>query len=637
MMSSYFANIGSSLKRKKHLQSDQTETQLNRCLTTFDLTTLGVGSTIGLGIYVLSGQVASSTAGPAIVVSFFIAGVTSIFAALCYAEFGSLVPKAGSAYIYSYITVGEFMAFVIGWNLVLENMIGAASLARGYSGYVDSLVKEAGWSFQDFFHRHMPMKIAYLSSEPDFLAFGIMVFVAILMCLGVKKSTNLNSIFTILNLCVVVFLIIAGSLKVDTHNWSLSYDEVPHEVKNITHPKAKHGGNGGFLPFGVKGMMEGAATCFYAFIGFDHICSTSEEAKNPKKSVPRAILLALSICFMAYTGVAAIQTLIWPYWDQNVDAPLAYVFDKIDQPVAKWAVSVGAVLGLSTTLIGVLFTLPRIFYAMASDGLVYRFLGKVSAKTQCPVIATLLSGVMAGALAAIFDVKQLADMISIGTLLAYSLVANSVVILRYSPDATQEAMERDLTRRKFTPEKLSESLFSRFFNLTSEDTPSKATKNTSITIACASVVLVIFMDALTVYGQDEISKKNMGVIIPLVLTIALLLTFLFALSRQPQSSERDSFQVPLVPFIPFASISFNIYLMMNLPTPTWIRFGVWMVIGFFIFFTYGVFNSTGFMREDEKLEHMQKRKTMILCFNRRQEQPHSILEESFEEHPPTVY
>jgi amino acid transporter len=296
-------NVKDIFMRKKKLNSNQTETQLNRCLTTFDLTTLGVGSTIGLGIYVLSGQVASGTAGPSIVVSYLIAGVTSIFAALCYAEFGSLVPKAGSAYIYSYITVGEFMAFVIGWNLVLENMIGAASLARGYSGYIDSLVKETGWSFQTFFRKHMPMSVSQLSSEPDFLAFGIMVFVAILMCLGVKKSTNLNSIFTILNLTVVVFLIVVGSFKIDIHNWSLSYNEVPHEVKNETNLKPKNGGDGGFFPFGIKGMMEGAATCFYAFIGFDHICSTGEEAKNPRKSVPRAIMMSLAICFVAYTGI----------------------------------------------------------------------------------------------------------------------------------------------------------------------------------------------------------------------------------------------------------------------------------------------------------------------------------------------
>jgi amino acid transporter len=309
-----------------------------------------------------------------------------------------------------------------------------------------------------------------------------------------------------------------------------------------------------------------------------------------------------------YTGVAAIQTLIWPYWDQNVDAPFAYIFTQLDWPVAKWSVSVGAVLGLSTTLLGVLFTLPRIFYAMASDGLVYRFLGKVHPKTKCPVIATILSGVMAGALAAIFDVKQLADMISIGTLLAYSLVANSVVILRYSPDITQEAVDRDLRRRGSVSQEMFGSLFSRFFNLRGQEYPTSSTKNTSILISCTSVLLVILMDVLTVYGEEKIYSKNYGVIVSLGVVIGLLMTCLYALHRQPQSGGRDSFTVPLVPFIPFASIAFNIYLMMNLPTPTWIRFGVWMLIGFFIYFTYGIFNSTGHMNEHDKQDHIESRK-----------------------------
>ena len=286
-----------SFKRKKILESDQT-TQLNRCLTTFDLTTIGVGSTIGSGIFVLSGQVASSTAGPAIIISYLIAGITSVFAALCYAEFGSLVPKTGSAYIYSYITVGELMAFVIGWNLVLENMIGSAALARAFSGYVNSLVSEGGWSFKEFFRQHMPMNIEYLSTEPDFLAFSIMIVVSCLMCFGVKTSSNVNSVFTILNVLVVVLIIIAGSFKINTHNWNLSYDEVPHESPSVNNTRPKNGGDGGFIPFGFNGIIAGAATCFYAFVGFDHICSTGEEAKNPRKSVPRAITFCLTIALL---------------------------------------------------------------------------------------------------------------------------------------------------------------------------------------------------------------------------------------------------------------------------------------------------------------------------------------------------
>lgn len=460
-----------SLRRKKQLETSS-DTKLDRCLTTFDLTTLGIGSTLGLGIYVLSGQVASTKAGPAIVISFFVAAVASLFAGLCYAEFGARVPKAGSAYIYSYITVGEFMAFVIGWNLVLEYLIGkdsfsilpfividlilvcsfvgsvsrvllfckisnllcflflgTASVARGYSAYIDSLVVETGWSFKDFFRSWMPINVAHLSPYPDFLAFAITIFLSVMLTIGVKESTRFNSVFTCLNILIVLFVIICGCFRVNFHNWDLSYDEVPHKG-NSSVPHAKEGGEGGFFPFGVSGMMAGAATCFYGFIGFDVIATTGEEAKNPQKSIPRAISISLLLIFLAYFGVSGVQTLMWPYYDQNVDAPLPLVFMNVGFPIAKWIISIGALAGLSTSLLGAMFPLPRILYAMASDGLVFRALGDVHPRFKTPVLATLLSGLFAAFLAAIFDVEQLADMMSIGTLLAYSLVAASVVILR---------------------------------------------------------------------------------------------------------------------------------------------------------------------------------------------------------------
>ena len=271
------------------------------------MTTLGIGSTLGLGVYVLSGEVAAATAGPSIILSFFVAAVASVFAGLCYAEFGARVPKAGSAYIYSYITVGEFMAFVIGWNLILEYLIGTASVARGYSAYIDQLVRETGWSFQDSLRHAMPINVSHLSLYPDFLAFGITILLAVMLCIGVKESTRFNSIFTMLNITVVVYVVIVGCFAINTHYWNLSESEVPHEVKNSTNPKPKNGGKGGFFPFGFSGMMSGAAMCFYGFVGFDAIATTGEEAKNPQKSIPIAITLSLLFVFLAYFGVSGIQ------------------------------------------------------------------------------------------------------------------------------------------------------------------------------------------------------------------------------------------------------------------------------------------------------------------------------------------
>jgi amino acid transporter len=327
----------------------------------------------------------------------------------------------------------------------------------------------------------MPINVPHLSLFPDFLAFGITMILAVMLCIGVKESTRFNSIFTILNITVVLYVVTVGFFAIDTHNWGLSYDEVPHEMKNDTNPKPKNGGYGGFFPFGFSGMMTGAATCFYGFVGFDAIATTGEEAKDPQKSIPIAISLSLFIVFLAYFGISGIQTLIWPYWDQNVDAPLPYVFSKIGYPVAKWTTAFGALFGLSTSLLGAMFPLPRIFYAMANDGLIYRFLGKVHPKYKTPVLATIISGFFAGILAAMFDVNQLAQMMSIGTLMAYSLVAISVVILRYSVASPTDELH---TRRCYTMISVKSgtsysSLFRRMFNLDKEPEVNSRTTNTS--------------------------------------------------------------------------------------------------------------------------------------------------------------
>jgi len=245
-----------------------------------------------------------------------------------------------------------------------------------------------------------------------------------MLAVGVRESTRFNSVFTCLNLVVVLYVIICGSFKVDFHNWNLSEDEIPKvEGKNY--------GTGGFMPFGFSGMMAGAATCFYGFIGFDVIATTGEEVKNPQKAIPIATVMSLLFIFLAYFGVSGVQTLMWPYWDQNNDAPLPYVFASVGWPVAKWIISVGALAGLSTSLLGAMFPLPRVLYAMATDGIIFRSLAEIHPRYKTPLLATILSGVFAGSMAAVFNVAELADMMSIGTLLAYSLVAICVLVLRY--------------------------------------------------------------------------------------------------------------------------------------------------------------------------------------------------------------
>nr|CAD7403229.1 unnamed protein product [Timema poppensis] len=476
-------------------------------------------------------------------------------ARLCYAEFASRVPKAGSAYVYSYVCVGEFVAFIIGWNLILEYVIGTASVARGLSNYIDALTDNV---MHKTMIEVMPININFLSDYPDFLAFGIIMLLAVLLAIGVKESTIMNNLFTVLNMIVIAIVIVAGSIKA-----------------NVT-----TAGEGGFMPFGVAGVMAGAAKCFYGFVGFDCIATTGEEAKNPQRSIPIAIVISLVIIFLSYFGISTVLTMMWPYYDQDSDAPLPYVFMMVGWPVIKWIVTVGAVFALCTSLLGAMFPLPRILYAMAMDGLLFRFLAKVHPRSQTPLLATILSGLLAGVMATIFDLQQLIDMMSIGTLLAYTIVAICVMILRYE-DPPQEKYEFPASQNhKVTFG--NEDLFSavlrslkHLFNLSMIKYPDETTTAISRwAIVIFSVLSACFCAVVVHTGSFLAEGAPWAVILVSVLGISLVITI-----------------VPLVPLIPGLSIVINVYLMLMLDSNTWIRFTLWLAIGFLIYFFYGLTHS----------------------------------------------
>ncbi|GFN83388.1 cationic amino acid transporter 2-like [Plakobranchus ocellatus] len=577
------ANFFRRLVRKKVLSNSDLETSsLNRCLSVVDLTFLGVGSTLGAGLYVVIGQVAKDTAGPSVVISFLVAAIASAMAGLCYAEFAARIPRAGSAYVYSYVTVGELMAFIIGWNLILEYVIGTASVARAWSSYFDSLI---GDKISGFFREHMPIHVAQLSDYPDFFALGITLLLTVLLMVGVKESARFNNIFTGVNLLVVLYVTLCGLFKLKIHNWNLSEKEVP-----------KGNGEGGFLPFGFSGTMAGAATCFYAFVGFDIVATTGEETKNPQRSIPIAIIVSLSIVFLSYSSVSAVVTLMCPYYLLDSNAALAQVFERVGWTVARYIISIGAICGLSTSLLGCMFPLPRILYAMGSDGVIFRFMGEIHPRFQTPVLGTALSGLFAGLMALIFDVSDLVDMMSIGTLLAYTLVSVSVLILRYECDANlRGGMNPDKTSNSnpsmasSVSQHANTSTF-RLHNLILHES-SEPTQITALVTKVAMAVLSMFIIALfwlSILSYDALRHAepwavSLCVILALGLALSALIIFL-----QPQNPARLPFKVPLVPWLPIVSVMVNIYLMLKLSTATWIRFGVWMIIGFLIYFTYGI-------------------------------------------------
>ncbi|XP_048250128.1 cationic amino acid transporter 3-like isoform X1 [Haliotis rufescens] len=557
------------LARKKHINPSE-ETSLARVLTTCDLIGLGIGSTLGAGIYVVAGQVARQTAGPSVVLSFLIAAVASVFAGICYAEFAARVPKAGSAYVYSYVTVGELIAFVIGWNLILEYVIGTASVARAWSSYFDSLVDN---KIQDFFKENMPMHVSGLSEYPDFFAFSITLVLTVLLAVGVKESTMFNNIFTVVNLLVVTYVVVCGLFKVDGDNWSKSESEVPSDA-----------GTGGFMPFGFSGMMSGAATCFYAFVGFDCVATTGEEAKNPQRAIPMSIVVSLLAITLAYCSLSTVLTLLCPYYLLDPNAPLPLVFDRLGWGVAKYIIAVGAICGLSTSLLGAMFPLPRILYAMGNDGLLFRFLGKVIPRFQTPVVGTMISGVFAGAMAMLFDLKELVDMMSIGTLLAYTLVAVCVLILRYQTDEylTGEVPDQAITRKISSRD---------LFSPRSSDPTSISGSLTSYSVGLL-LLAITALCAMLIYAEPYLVKLSWWAILLTIVFGSAVLLAVIVVWRQPQNKSKLWFKVPGLPWIPALSAFINIYLMMKLSVPTWIRFGVWMAIGFAIYFGYGVRNSS---------------------------------------------
>ncbi|CAE1269510.1 SLC7A3 [Acanthosepion pharaonis] len=565
----------SKLFRKKSLKyEDLGKTKLARVLTLLDLTLLGVGSTLGAGAYVLSGKVASQTAGPAIVVSFFVAAVVSVLAGLCYAEFGARVPRTGSAYVYSYITIGEFVAFIIGWNLILEYAIGTASVARAWSANFDSLVQ---FKISHTLNSTLPMNVPNLAEYPDFFALGLTLLLTALLIIGVKQSSTFNSVFTVINLLVLSYFIICGFFKADAKNWSIDKKDIPPGVD---------GGNGGFMPFGISGMLSGAATCFYGFVGFDCIATTGEEAKNPEKSIPISIIVSLFIVFIFYFGVSAVLTMMSPYYSLDSEAPLPKVFELAGWPVAKYVIAVGAVL------IGAIFPLPRVVYAMAEDRLIFGFLANVSDKLKTPINATIVTGILSGMTALLFDLTELVNMMSIGTLLAYAFVAKCVVILRYKVKAFDTEMIVNESNQG--PEMNSDShsepftfkeLFRPFTNM-----PSKRTEQIVIVCSLLLSLCTIILNVLLIYKEKDLNKFG-WVTCLLAIFCIIILGLGIIIWCQPQNPDELPFMVPLVPLFPEVSAAINIYLMLKLPNSTWVRFAVWMGLGFFLYFGYGFWHS----------------------------------------------
>ncbi len=376
---------------------------LKKSLGAFDLTTLGIGAIIGTGIFVLTGVVAAEHAGPALILSFVLSGIACVFAALCYAEFASTVPVSGSAYTYSYSTFGEMIAWILGWDLILEYGLACAAVASGWSGYFQGLLQGFGIHLPTVLtSAYNPAKGTYF----DLPAVMIMLLITFLLTRGAKESARMNAVMVIVKISVVLLFIVVGVFYVKPANWTP------------------------FMPFGFSGVTTGAATVFFAYIGFDAVSTAAEEVRNPQRDMPIGIIASLAICTVLYIAVSLVLTGMVPYRLLDVKDPVAFAMQYVHQNMFSGLISLAALLGITTVLLVMSYGQTRLLYAISRDGLLPKALSRVNPKRRVPVISTWTTGIVVSLVAGIVPLDRLADLTNIGTLFAFVAVSIGVVVLR---------------------------------------------------------------------------------------------------------------------------------------------------------------------------------------------------------------
>src|SRR4051794_22135665 len=478
--------------------TEEPEHQLRKNLSALDLTVFGVGVIIGTGIFVLTGRVAKADAGPAVAISFVIAGVVCGLAALCYAEFASTVPVAGSAYTFSYATLGEFVAWIIGWDLVLELALGAATVAVGWSEYLNQLLGVIGIP--------LPASIAGENATFNIPAMLIVLILTGILVLGIKLSSRVTSVIVAIKLLIVLLVIVVGFFYVKAENYSpfIPAPQPGESDGGIKSPLIQL--IAGFTPttYGWGGIFAGAAVVFFAFIGFDIVATAAEETKKPQRDLPRGILGSLAICTLLYVAVSLVVVGMQHYTELSTAAPLASAFESVGLSFLSSVISVGALAGLTSVVLILMLGQSRVLFAMSRDRLLPPALGKVHPRFGTPYRITIGIGVVVALLAGFLPISVLADLVNIGTLFAFVLVALGVMILRRT--------RPDLPR---------------------------------------------------------------------------------------------SFRVPWVPVLPIVSALASLWLMLNLPAETWLRFAIWMAIGLVVYFVYSYRHSrlaTGDRRAEEPVK-----------------------------------
>lgn len=409
------------------------ENRLRRVLGPVSLTSLGVGAIIGTGIFVLTGVAAHDKTGPALMLSFVVAGLACIFAALCYAEFASMVPVAGSAYTYAYATLGELFAWIIGWDLVLEYAVGSATVAHGWSHYFQDFIGIFGitiphaLSNAPFDFNPATGQLSATGTLFDLPAVVITAIVTWVLVVGIRESSRFNNTMVMIKLAVVFLVIGVGVFFVNPDNWS---PFAPYGLTGVSFFGHTLFGQTG-LAGEPLGMLAGAATIFFAYIGFDSVSTHAEEARNPQRDVPIGIITSLVVCTLLYIAVSAVLTGMIPYNQIDIDAPVSNAFKQAGLTWAQFFISLGALAGITSVLLVMMLSQPRVLLAMARDGLVpSSFFGEVHEKFRTPWKSTILTGVFVASASALIPLRILAELVNIGTLLAFVIVCAAVLVMR---------------------------------------------------------------------------------------------------------------------------------------------------------------------------------------------------------------
>ena len=580
------ASIGEWRCFRKKLPTEEwiRNVELKRCLNLFDLIMMGIGTTVGAGIFVAVGVLIRYVAGPAIVFSFLIAAVPVSIIGLCYAEFASRIPKAGGNFIYAYVSLGEIWAFFVGWSYGLDTIVTVSLAARASSEYIDALV---GGEIHRFLEGNLSWgHVEGLGPFPDLMAVLVIVIIAIVVALGAKHSSVFMNVVTSTKLAVVLLMIVVGTYVANTDNWSTTEK---------------------FFPYGVSGVLLAAAQCYYALNGVDTVAMAAEEASDIN-NVIRAIIVSIGATVAVYIAVSVVVTLMVPYNSLAEVSPLAELYGQKAFLAAKYIVSAGGLCALLTTLMANIFVLARLMYAMSSDGMLPGCFAKVHQGSKVPIYSTVTCAIITGVLAVLLDVRQLLELVSMGQLTGHIFLAIGVLLTRFQPNVQSvPAKNRHISSAKTPPtnwlskacscfhlnetdgrhSNIYERLGEQAIDHSETDEIQKNTvhqpNNRSYLIASLSVsclvVFLIVLCALLEQGWSYVKVWH-----PLAITAVVLLGLPVILSvvllhTLPKNLATFPYMVPCVPLVPLICVKVDVVLVMRLSRWSYIRFVIWNAVG----------------------------------------------------------